>query len=910
MSQEYLARELNSSAGEGSSRNHARRPSDELQSPSRVPGYMFVGSGSTSLNATSLITSLHQDSGYGGSVMDGHSDPDAWHAGLLEDRPTPSHTPLAPGEINHAAHHERQVIANHVHQLLYNSNRTKLGRSITKTIELLKDLQQINREWPAHYPTVQNNESPPSNRPVFSQTRSYEPDIIGSSPASPIRPESIRRAATFIGPDAESGGAVENRPVSGEPRLVTPQIAREFSILKLDLKLGALSPAELVHSLEKNSIASLLDGKISQSIKHLLSLRDRIEDTSSKVLITGDLNAGKSTFCNALLRRKILPEDQQPCTSIFCEVVDARENAGVEEVHAILKDRPYNRNDESSYDVYSLADLETIVGDNTKYMQCKVYVKDVRTIDESLLNNGVVDIALIDAPGLNSDSVKTTAVFARQEEIDVVVFVVNAANHFTLSARDFIMNAAHEKAYIFIVVNGFDNIRDTAKCQKMILDQVASLSPRTHKEAAELVHFVSSNVIPTARGGGGGGDGDNDGDGDENPQDSKGKGKEKEKIQDFENLEGALRRFVLEKRSRSKLAPARTYLLNILSDLHALATVNRDVALTELDRVSQELDEIIPAYEKRKNQRTEVSDQLDGSMEDRCNDVYTYTRSSLSRTIATVGQTDLGVQYPGILSVFQYAEDVKLAMLDQISTCVNQCEAYARKSSVEGVNMIQRIGLLHVGESRFPNLNFRSDIMFRQQRHELARQIHTDLDIWDFIDIPGLWERQEKVAGTGMAMTVVGVVGGRALGGIGWLDGVLNTIKMLGPNNVRRMLLPSIFGATILVGAYIFSQIPNSLPSSLSRKLARTLADMDYIHSNATRISAEVGRVLRVPSSRLQSALQVATEELAKRKDEVSKIQHESEIARKYFSNLFRESDENRLSVDQIDLDASAPLVE
>ena len=97
-------------------------------------------------------------------------------------------------------------------------------------------------------------------------------------------------------------------------------------ILKLDLKLGALHQTELVHSLEKNSIASLLDGKISSSIKHLLNLRERIEDTSSKVLVTGDLNAGKSTFCNALLRRKILPEDQQPCTSIFCEVLDAREN--------------------------------------------------------------------------------------------------------------------------------------------------------------------------------------------------------------------------------------------------------------------------------------------------------------------------------------------------------------------------------------------------------------------------------------------------------------------------------------------------------------------------------------------------------------------------------------------------------
>ena len=73
-----------------------------------------------------------------------------------------------------------------------------------------------------------------------------------------------------------------------------------------------------------------------QQVKYLLNLKDRIDDTTSKVFVTGDLNAGKSTFCNALLRRKILPEDQQPCTAVFCEVIDAsKENNSIEEVHAV-----------------------------------------------------------------------------------------------------------------------------------------------------------------------------------------------------------------------------------------------------------------------------------------------------------------------------------------------------------------------------------------------------------------------------------------------------------------------------------------------------------------------------------------------------------------------------------------------
>ena len=647
------------------------------------------------------------------------------------------------------------------------------------------------------------------------------------------------------GETGESSAALERR--IPEPRLMTPQIAQEFSILKLDLKLGALSQAELVHSLEKSSIASLLDGKISHSVKHLLSLRERIEDTASKVLITGDLNAGKSTFCNALLRRKVLPEDQQPCTSVFCEVLDARENSGVEEVHAVHKEMQYNRNDESTYDVYALHELENIVVDNSIYMQCKIYVKDVRAIDESLLNNGVVDIALIDAPGLNSDSLKTTAVFARQEEIDVVVFVVSAANHFTLSAKDFIQNAAAEKAYMFMVVNGFDQIRDKARCERMILEQIGKLSPRTYKEAAELVHFVSSNAIPVApavtagsagsggSGGGDGGDSDPHGDDDPNPdnnshkdenEDDKGKGKgkekekEREKIRDFEGLEESLRRFVLEKRSRSKLAPARTYLLNLLADLSALASVNRDVAQSELKRVTDELAELEPAYEDGKKKQVELADQVDKCIDASCDDVYNNTRSTLSDTIARVSEADLGVEYPGLFSVFQYAEDLKLAMLDQISASVSNCEDYAREKTVKGVGFIQNIGLLHVGEDKFPALNFRADMMFRRsRRHTFARQVDTEVEIWDFFDIAGLWERQEKMAGTGMAMTAVTVLGGRAFSGIGWIDSMFSAMKILGPNTMRRLLVPGIFAA----GKYsLFIQTPLYLlihPSRLDRSV-------------------------------------------------------------------------------------------
>lgn len=763
------------------------------------PDYMTVGTGSESEHASRLRERLNHDSGYGGSIADTESTyANTTFQSSLHDVYTPKDALSAPGTP--AGDNERRIMASHIHQLHYNQNRTTLGRAITKTVTTLKNLQDMNATWPAHYPSVQKTETAanasnrPGSRPGLKNTTS----TFGGGQAiedSPPRPGQLKRAETSIGESSsqpESSSVASSRP-QPEPRLVTPQLAREFSVLKIDLKLGHLSQTDLVHSLEKHSISALLDGQINTTIRHLQSLRDRIEDTASKVLVTGDLNAGKSTFCNALLRRKVLPEDQQPCTSIFCEVLDVRENAGVEEVHAIPNGIKYNRNDERTYRVFELTELEKIVTDNEKWSQCKIYIKDLRAVDESLLNNGVVDIALIDAPGLNHNSIITTANFTKQEEIDVVIFVVSAANHFTQSAKEFVFNAAREKAYIFMVVNGYDNIKDKERCQEMILKQVYHLSPATFKENEELVHFVSSNDIPTAPLiiGGSGSSGP-DGDGDDDPdKNNKGKGKDKENERDFSELEASLRRFVLEKRAKSKLAPAKTYLLNLTSDLESLATVNRDVAESELNRVVKELEQLEPQLEESKKATNVAGEGTDQTIEDTVTEVYDFTRESLTKTISSIGEFQFGIEYRGIFDIYTYAEDLKHAMLEEVTHTVNICEDHARTKSVSGVNAIKSLGLLHLGNA-FPDFHYRPENMFRRKKDALVRQVDVEVEFLDFFDFTSLWERQEKVASTSMAVTVAGVVGSRLVGGVGWMDGALGAVRVMGVGNVRKMIIPGI----------------------------------------------------------------------------------------------------------------------
>src|SRR5271170_5814224 len=111
------------------------------------PQYMTVGGGSHSANVTALIEQLERDSGYGSLAGDGYGNGGEmrdWEGELLQDRPTPAHTPRLPGQSGTISENEKKALASHVHQLYYNQNRVALAKAIGQTIELLKQLQEMN----------------------------------------------------------------------------------------------------------------------------------------------------------------------------------------------------------------------------------------------------------------------------------------------------------------------------------------------------------------------------------------------------------------------------------------------------------------------------------------------------------------------------------------------------------------------------------------------------------------------------------------------------------------------------------------------------------------------------------------------------------------------------------------------
>ena len=699
----------------------------------------------------------------------------------------------------------------------------------------------------------------------------------------------------------------------------------DFQVLRLDLKLGpggAQTAAALVSQLEKSSIANLLDERIASSINHVDKLRTRVEDTSSKVLVTGDLNAGKSTFVNALLRREVMPVDQQPCTAMFCEVHDAAENNGKEELHVIKEGVTYNKDDESTFTHAAIADLERIVSEaqNAQHI-LKLYVADAREPTESLLHNGVVDIALIDAPGLNRDSFKTTALFARQEEIDVVVFVVSAENHFTLSAKEFLSTASKEKAYLFIVVNRFDQIKDKARCKRVVLEQIKELSPRTYEDAEELVHFVDSNsaLHSTAVNG------------------------------SFDKLESDLRSFVLVKRSKSKLAPATTYLDHLLADISLLSSSNAILAQAERDQARADLDKAKPVLEKMKKSRDELEDGLEITEEEGSIKAQTRTRERLNAALDRVGKGEVaesGVTlpaYPGLLGIWDYTRDVRRALLRSLDMSIKLAEEETRIITTASVNKIGEMAETYLPEDvERTRRVFMPQAMFSPRPGKKAnrrsgsyhgtlvvggthglglglaqRRDMLDVSFFDIFDaqhclsvhLPSTEQSsssssalvtQENALGVAsLGLGALTVAGGKAFGARGLIEGIVRISNLMSNDKVRKWAAPVLGAFTIGLTVYFIIELPSSIPRNVGRRIKANLAtceggeeELKFVNVHTARVGREARKVLRLASWDLRERFRGAMEERGREVKSKGEMERRAIKALEFFEDVVERAGE------------------
>lgn len=709
-----------------------------------------------------------------------------------------------------------------------------------------------------------------------------------------------------------------------------PNMEDSLHVLQLKLRLDGKEEMDL----DKSTMAQLFKRQATSAAEHLGNLKTRVQDTSSKVFITGDLNSGKSTLCNAFLRKKILPEDQLPCTNVFCEILEARENSNLEQVHAIpisladnVRDASilYDITDKCTYEEFPLEKLEDLVYANDSYSLLKVYIKDnKRPIDYSLLRNGTADISLIDSPGLNMDSVKTTEVMSRQEEIDLVVFVVNAENQLTLSAREFISMASREKKLIFFVINKFDHIKDKERCKKLILDQIKEISPETYKKSNEFVHFVSSH-------GKGGEDGGGD-DPDDNEND-----RDEDTDPDFDRLEDNLRNFVLKKRSISKLLPAKTYLLKLLKDLEIIANWNlekyklEDIDLNDQFKALQpEITEITEGCKK-------LVEKVDKLTESAVNEIYVYTKCRINEALSL--DPSEFPPYQGFSDIYNYLHRVKNFIVDQIVSNVVISESQAKISAENAVSTINGLAKDQLGEDFMADKIFRSDLMFSKKKHALGKQVKVSFAISDFFapSIDGIlsylsWglvtprsltaaAEQDKTLAQKFSLSNYSLtqywknpsliftskIPTMFIYSVSGLKMATNILfygtKFFSLHSLRKLSGSLIVFTSILGVAYLIHDFPRALPLNLSEKYKVKLKEIDFAHTTADRVSKEVTQVFKFPTREIVKTCEVVLDKKnVYRRDLECRLRNNA-MSMEFFQGLLSRAASERVAVDAIELE-------
>lgn len=727
------------------------------------------------------------------------------------------------------------------------------------------------------------------------------------APGRPAR-RTFRRSITAARPVAQE--STEPSTEEGTDNTLDPAEAEMdgFSILRLDLSLGHASSTPqstattLITSLEKHSISRLISSRLESSLVHLSQLHARIMSTSSRVLVTGDLNAGKSTVVNALLRRGgvdefgwpqgVMPVDQQPLTGRFVEVYGTAGEG--EQVHVVkqgVKDGEYDRSNPGTYNVVQVEDLATLVAEQeASAPPLKVYLQQ-RNADPlcpappTILHNGILDISLIDAPGLNRDVIPTTETFTQSPSIDVIIFVVSAANHFTLSAKEFILAAGQEKARMFIVVNRFDEVRDKEKCRRAVLEQIKTLSPKTWAERDELVHFVDSAKVAIRAA-------------DERPAVAV------DALDDaFIHLEQSLRSFVLLNRAKSKLGPAETYLTHLLADVELLASANAVVASNERAVAREQVERVKPVVEAMKRGQDGLEERLDEEEEQVGDEVRQVVHQGIDTALVRIAKGKLASptarytmpSYPGLLGVWDYAQEVRRVMLKSLEHAVYTLEEETKRITARHVANVIEAGDAHLPADVERSARvFNPDAMF-QAKQLIASRVglgaRTDLvhvsisDILDlhhhvtavksvFVSTKAEEENMPLInlSALGSSFSAVTLLTGTA--GIGsslfglktLLDSAVGLGDVFTDKTSRRWAGP-VVGAVVLGSIiWIIHDLPRAIPINVGRHLSHTLStpssteDTTWSDAQTDRLAREARKVIRLASWDLRERFRTALE--------------------------------------------------
>jgi mitofusin len=312
------------------------------------------------------------------------------------------------------------------------------------------------------------------------------------------------------------------------------------------------------------------------------------------------------------------------------------------------------------------------------------------------------------------------------------------------------------------------------------------------------------------------------------------------------------------------------------------------------------------------------------------------SKERLSSALSAVGRGELAPEtaltaglelpaYPGVLDLWDYARDVKLAFLQSLDEAVRLAEDDTRALTAVGVNQVGALGEKHLPEGvERPTKVFRPSAMFARGKDVRrrsgfvgavglqslsSRDDLTALMIADLYDVHAQLARlsapftSDDKAGeaassavvpyTLSALGAVGLVGGKTMATRTVVETFLRLADVLRSPAARKWAAPAIALVTLSLGAWVLAELPRTVPRRVGANLAATLASEDesFVGSQADRLSGETKRVLRAAAWNLRAAFTGAMDDRLEDVRRAEASQRKAEKAAKWFDEVGRRTE-------------------
>jgi mitofusin len=255
----------------------------------------------------------------------------------------------------------------------------------------------------------------------------------------------------------------------------------------------------------------------------------------------------------------------------------------------------------------------------------------------------------------------------------------------------------------------------------------------------------------------------------------------------FHRMEECLKSFILDKRTRTKLAPAKNFLLNLLGDIRVVSGFNHSAALSEFSKTTELLKKQQSSLQKYRHSKDHYLLSLRQIAVSACDQVENHGKSRFADFMDHLEEFADVPGWYGLFHIFNYIDELRDGIIHQIDWRLKQCRDFAKRTIVETVANLQQatkeigsdlsiVSLSHKVSPAAINQYF-SD--HSKNRDVILKQLDFAVEPSDFVDeakvgaffvglsaagfsctFSGLWRMGNNIGAASIAKMAVGIGNG------------------------------------------------------------------------------------------------------------------------------------------------------